>query len=124
MTDKEASRVGSGWEVVERERRLDRMVRRICVAAWALTFVLVLIYAGIVVWRVSDAFRMAAVGAIIPSEALATLTPLVVVLGILALLVATLSTVGVFLRFRTAALSEIQLRLASLEAMLAAGGDR
>ena len=36
----------------------------------------------------------------------------------LSLLVAVLSTVGVFLRFRTASLAEIQLRLAAVEQML------
>jgi hypothetical protein len=41
-----------------------------------------------------------------------------VALGVLALLVASLTTVGVFLRFRTAALGEIQLRLTTLESLL------
>ena len=39
------------------------------------------------------------------------------------LLFVALSTVGVFLRQRTASLSEIQLRLAALEEMLGARGD-
>jgi hypothetical protein len=39
------------------------------------------------------------------------------------LLVATLTTVGVFLRLRTSSLSEIQLRLSALEEMLAARGE-
>jgi hypothetical protein len=39
------------------------------------------------------------------------------------LVVATLSTIGIFLRMRTATLSEIQLRLAALESMLAAEPD-
>ncbi|HEY2164790.1 MAG TPA: hypothetical protein VGH04_12400, partial [Gemmatimonadaceae bacterium] len=46
--------------------------------------------------------------------------PLVAVVGVLAVLIATLSTVGVFLRLRTASLAEIQLRLANLEEMLRA----
>ena len=40
------------------------------------------------------------------------------VLMIPSTLIATLSTVGIFLRLRTASLQEIQLRLAALEAML------
>ena len=48
----------------------------------------------------------------------ASAMPTVAVLGILSLLVATLSTVGIFLRLRTASLSEIQLRLAALEEMI------
>ena len=37
----------------------------------------------------------------------------------MSVLIATLATVAVFLRLRTASLSEIQLRLAALEEMLA-----
>ena len=44
--------------------------------------------------------------------------PLITVLGVLSFLVAVLSTVGVFLRFRTASLAEIQTRLAAMEEML------
>jgi hypothetical protein len=38
-------------------------------------------------------------------------------------LVATLSTIGIFLRLRTASLTEIQLRLAALEDVLGAQAD-
>ena len=40
-------------------------------------------------------------------------------LGLVSVLIATLATVAVFLRLRTASLNEIQLRLAALEEMLA-----
>jgi hypothetical protein len=46
-----------------------------------------------------------------------------VVLGVLSLLIAVLSTVGIFLRLRTASLTEIQLRLAALEQVLASRLD-
>lgn len=51
------------------------------------------------------------------------LMPLVWVLGTVSLLVATLSTVGVFLRFRTATLGEIRLRLTALEQMVSDQGE-
>jgi hypothetical protein len=44
--------------------------------------------------------------------------PFVWVLGAISLLVAVLSTVGIFLRFRAASLAEIRLRLAAVEQML------
>jgi hypothetical protein len=44
--------------------------------------------------------------------------PFLITLGVLSLLVATLSTIGIFLRLRTASLSEIQLRLAAREDLL------
>jgi hypothetical protein len=49
--------------------------------------------------------------------------PLFIVLGLLSVLIATLSTVGIFLRLRTASLAEIQLRLAALEEMLTTRSD-
>ena len=49
--------------------------------------------------------------------------PFVTTIGMLSVLIATLSTVAVFLRLRTSSLAEIQLRLAALEDMLTAQPD-
>jgi hypothetical protein len=103
---------------LERERRLDRLVRRICIASWSVTFILLLGYAVIVAIQVQHTMRLLDVGMASSLAVIGMVMPLVIVLGIMALLVATLSTVGMFLRFRTAALAEIQLRLAALEGML------
>lgn len=108
----------SGWEAIERERQLDRWLRRICSTAWGITFVLTLGYAWLVGQSVMEAVRRQQVGLVTGEAVMTAAIPLVVALGVLALLVASLTTVGVFLRFRTAALGEIQLRLAALEAML------
>jgi hypothetical protein len=94
----------------------------VCGIAWGLTFVLTACYAALVARQVFEALRRQQVGVATGAEVLNAATPLLIALGVLALLVATLSTVGMFLRFRTAALGEIQLRLAALEAMLANGG--
>ncbi len=50
--------------------------------------------------------------------------PLIAVTGVLSVLIATVSTVGIFLRLRTASLAEIQVRLAALEQMLLEGEVR
>jgi hypothetical protein len=50
-------------------------------------------------------------------------TPLIIALGKLSLLIATMATVAIFLRLRTSSLAEIQLRLAALEDMLASRPD-
>jgi hypothetical protein len=50
--------------------------------------------------------------------------PLLTVVGMLSALVATLSTIAIFLRLRTSSLSEIQLRLAALEDILSAESGR
>ena len=91
------------WALIEREKQRDRLVKRLCVAAWGVTLgIAVVAAAGSVPW-------MTVVGAAMP---------FIGMLWTLALLVAALSTVGVFLRMRAASLSEIQLRLAALEEML------
>ena len=51
------------------------------------------------------------------------IAPLLVVVGVTALLIAILSTIGMFVRIRTASLAEIQLRLAALEQVLTGQDD-
>jgi len=108
------------WAMIETERRRDRFIRRVCVAAWTATFVVALLFAVFIAVPVVNMIRMAQVGAVPWSAAFGAAMPFLGVLWTLTLLVAALSTVGVFLRQRTASLAEIQLRLAALEEMLAA----
>jgi hypothetical protein len=122
MTTNIDPRRASAWNGIERERRLDRIVRGICGGAWAATFVLTGSYAVLIGQQVIHALRLQEVGAATTETVTAAAAPLVVALGTLTLLIATLSTVSLFLRFRTATLGEIQLRLAALEAMIAARG--
>ncbi|HET8650890.1 MAG TPA: hypothetical protein VFL95_12670 [Gemmatimonadales bacterium] len=66
----------------------------------------------------AHAIRLHAVGVVSSGPFWAAAIPFLITLGVLSLLVATLSTIGIFLRLRTASLSEIQLRLAALENLL------
>jgi len=107
------------WAVIEREKRRDQLVRRVSVGAWSVTGGAVMIFGavtGVEVWRM---VRLATEGLATWPEVFPSVMPVVAVVGALSLLVATLSTVGIFLRLRTASLSEIQLRLAALEEMIA-----
>lgn len=113
----------SGWARVEEEKRRDRTLRRVSIAAWTATFVVVAAFAVIVVMHVSYNWRLAAVGAVDPRFVFDAAMPLIVVVGVLSLLVAVLATVGIFLRLRTATLAEIRLRLAAIEAVVAGQGD-
>jgi hypothetical protein len=108
------------WSVIEREKARDRLVRRISVAAWSVTGAAVLFFGAVTVAEVWRLARHAAAGVLIWSAVFERAIPLVAVIGALGLLVGVLSTVGIFLRLRTASLSEIQMRLASLEEMVAA----
>jgi uncharacterized BrkB/YihY/UPF0761 family membrane protein len=107
------------WNLIEEEKRRDRLIKRISVSAWTVTFVMVLILGVAVGAQVAQLFKVFAAGGANWNMVIWSAMPLIVVIGTLSLLVATLSTVGVFLRLRTASLAEIQLRLAALEDMLA-----
>ena len=121
MTKPAASASSSAWEAIENERKRDRTLRRVTVTAWSITLVLVLILGVMVGAQVVQLARAALVGAVPWISVIGVAMPLVIVLGVLSVLVATLSTIGMFLRQRTASLTEIQLRLAALEGMLASG---
>jgi hypothetical protein len=119
MDTANTSAARSAWNLVERERRRDRALRRVSVVAWMVTGVLVLALGVITGLEVAALMRRYRVGLIAGMDVVASVVPFVMVLGVLSVLVGTLSTVGIFLRLRTASLVDIQLRLAALEDMLA-----
>jgi hypothetical protein len=71
--------------------------------------------------QVNSLMQMAAVGAVQQVVVFQAMMPFIAVVGTLSLIVAVLCTIGVFLRLRTASLTEIQLRLAALEALVREG---
>ena len=121
MTKPAASASSSAWEAIENERKRDRTLRRVTVTAWTITVILVILMGVMVGTQVVQMARGALLGALPWMSVIGVAMPLVIVLGVLSVLVATLSTIGMFLRQRTASLTEIQLRLAALEGMLAQG---
>lgn len=108
--------------LIETEKRRDRLIRRVCIIAWSVTFGIVLAFAGLTIPAFIQMLRMSMTGGMPWIAVVGTAWPLIASILMLSVLVATLSTVGVFLRFRTASLAEIQMRLAALEEMLAARG--
>ena len=108
------------WALIEAEKRRDRFIRRVSIIAWSVTFAIVLLFVALTLPAFIEMFRGALAGNLPWITVVGTATPLISTLLILSILVATLSTVGVFLRFRSASLTEIQVRLAQLEDMLAA----
>jgi hypothetical protein len=105
---------------ITEERDRDRRVRRIARVAWIATFIIVF------AWIVMTAFQIKAMAPVMGGVgALALLgiaTPVLFVLLGLSVLIATLSTIGSFLRERRATFEEIQLRLAALEELLTTRG--
>jgi hypothetical protein len=111
------------WSVIETEKRRDKLVRKVSVAAWSVTGGAVLVFGGVTAVQVWQIARHAAAGTVPWEIVFRSAIPFVAVIGTLSLLVAVLSTVGIFLRLRTASLSEIQMRLAGLEEMIASHLD-
>jgi hypothetical protein len=108
----------SVWTAIEKEKRRDRTLRTIGVAAWGLTFLVVLVFAAIMVLQIMEIQRMVEIGMAPQRSVYLTALPLIGVVGVLSVLIATLATIGIFFRMRTASLIEIQQRLAALEAAL------
>jgi hypothetical protein len=122
MTDSTRTASERAWAAIEEEKRRDASIRRIGKIAWGVTLLVIVIYAFITGASVWQFLRLMNVGAMSWPAVLAAITPFVQIVLALCVLVATLSTIAVFLRLRTASLSEIQVRLAALEEMLAAQG--
>jgi hypothetical protein len=112
------------WKIIENERRRDRFIRGVCITAWVVAFLIVLIVAVLVGSSTLTMYRMYLQDAVPWMTVAGTMLPLVDVLWKLSLLVAALSTVLVFLRLRTASLAEIQMRLAALEELVSSRGGR
>ena len=106
------------WDRIEAEKRRDKMIRRVSVAAWVITGVMLLFFTVIIGTQAYMMFKSFGVGVVSGMAVMGALWPLVAVLGSVSLLIAVLSTIAVFLRLRTASLHEIQLRLAALEQMM------
>ena len=106
------------FELIEEEKGRDRTLKRVSTGAWIVTFAALLVTAVGVSFDIWWAMRAVAEGDVGVGVVFREAMPLIWVVGAVSLLVAVLSTVGVFLRFRTASLAEIQLRLAAVEEML------
>lgn len=118
----ERNRTTELWGWVEKEKRSDRTIRLISRIAWAVCLVAVVLYGVAVSLRVVGMFEQLnfqdAPRTAYFIVAFDTLLPLIWVLGVFSLLVAVLTTIATFLRFRTASLAEIQARLAAMESIL------
>jgi cytochrome bd-type quinol oxidase subunit 2 len=114
MTAHRSALEENAWTQIDRERRLDKRLRRLSVIAWTFTLLVMLVLVLLTALEVRIFWALGMVPWVINRTAM----PLLIVLVVLGALIATLATVGIFLRLRTASLMEIQLRLAALEQML------
>lgn len=122
MNDKRATASGAAWDAIDNEKKRDRFIRRVSMVAWSVTGVLALLLTILVGGQAVEMARAAMLGALPWMSVAGIMMPLVIALGMLAVLIATVSTIGMFVRMRAASLHEIQLRLAALEDLLASRG--
>jgi hypothetical protein len=123
MSATTASASSNVWEAIDTEKRRDRFIRKVSITSWTITFLLVVALGAILVSQVIFVAKTLGGVGMGWQLALPLMMPLVISLGILSALIATLSTVAIFLRLRTSSLNEIQLRLAALEDMIVARTD-
>lgn len=97
-------------DIIEREERFERRVRRAAQLAWAVTFAL-LPSVGIAIFLIET-------GGGTMVDALRSLLVVLGMAGILSLFAATLTTIGWLFRSRGPTLAAINQRLAALEAIL------
>ena len=62
MTKQTVSASGKVWEAIENERRRDRLIRRVSISAWSITFFFVAILAVLVCMQVVQLAKGAAAG--------------------------------------------------------------
>jgi hypothetical protein len=122
MTHPRSSPAGGVWEAIDAERRRDRFIKRVSVVAWSVTFTVAGILTVLTGISVTEMVKGALAGALPWFTVLGSAMPFIVMIGMLSVLIATLATIAMFLRQRTASLTEIQLRLAALEGLIAVGG--
>lgn len=118
MTQAADTPMARAWSRIEAEQRGDRLFRRLTIVGWSATgLVVVLLTAfGVMQFRFAVQFAeggAAPLGALLPSQ-----VPVVLAIGAFCALAATLATIGLLLRMRSASMHEIQLRLAALEDLL------
>ena len=118
MTLPQATASAKIWERIDAEKHRDRIIKRVSVGAWTVTLVLVVALLVVEAASVLQMVRAATVGAASWTSVLGSAFPGLIILGVLSVLIATLSTVAMFFRLRTATLDEIHLRLAGLEEMI------
>lgn len=118
MNDMNQNQGDQVWSLIEREKKRDRMIRRISRIAWGSTLVMLLVFLSFTVIDLSRQIELYSKGVIPYASVLNAVVPFAVILGSLSLIIAILSTVGVFLRLRTTSLMEVQQRLANLEQMI------
>ena len=123
MSTRQSRAADEAWARVERDKQLDRFIKRVSIGAWSATFLIVLAFALLNGMQLVEMVRAVRQEGLPWTVVVESAIPLIVVLGFLSVLIATLSTIAVFLRLRTSSLTEIQLRLAALEEMLASAPD-
>jgi hypothetical protein len=122
MSNTKPNASNSAWDAIENEKKRDRFIRKVCVVAWSIAGVMVALFAILTGIQVAELARGAFAGAIPWMSVAGVAMPFVISLGMLSVVIATVTTIGMFVRMRTASLHEIQLRLAALEDLLATRG--
>lgn len=106
------------FSLIEKEKKRDIIIKRISNVAWGLTLLVLFLFLIFTVVEFLNVYKRYLDGFVQSQQVIDTLTPFMLTFGTITLIVAILTTIGMFLRLRTTNLLEIQQRLTSLEGML------
>lgn len=104
--------------LIEKENKRDKMIKKVFNLAWATTLIVLFIFLVFAILEFMASYKMYTSGRVKFSNVIDTLIPFLIIFGSIALIIAVLSTIAIFLRLRTANLLEVQQRLDSLEKMI------
>ena len=106
------------WEQIENEKRRDAFIKKVSKIAWGVTIGILMVFLFFAVNDIARAVELYNKEVIAFATIFTTAKPFLVTLGSVGLIIAILSTIGIFLRLRTASLLEIQQRLTNIEQMV------
>ena len=106
------------WDMIDREKARDRMIRRVSRVAWGVTMGVLLVFLVFTIIDITHTLQLYKSGVVASQAIWRTLVPFAIILGSVSLIIAILATIGVFLRLRTTSLLEVQQRLANLEQLI------
>src|ERR1044071_7579411 len=86
------------WEMIEREKKRDQIVRRATIAAWTVALILALVGAGLVTAEGVSVVHTMLQRNLSMDAILAAVTYVVKQLGLMALVLAAMGSVAIFLR--------------------------
>jgi len=118
MKDLKTNPIDTIGALIEKENKRDKIIKNVCKGGWGITLLILLIFLAFTIVEFLENYKMYIGGRVKFQNVIDTFVPFLIIFGAIALIIAILATIAMFLRLRTANLLEIQQRLTNLEKMI------